>query len=100
VLRKLRKKSCECKYAEVCAYKMKEETKIEIVTPELLKGKEKEYVYDVYDQIAEHFHHTRHNMWPQVKSFLESFNTGSLICDIGTLLTIIRLWKWEVFGSK
>jgi len=89
VFRKLRTVPCECKFGKICAYKQKTALlKPESLIPESLgsTGKtsvEQEFVYDVYEKIAEHFHHTRYNMWPQVKNFLETFNTGDILCDIG-----------------
>ena len=91
ILRRLRKVPCECKYPKFCTYRIKAESqKTETLKPELLnsasKSVEKEYVYDVYDKIAEHFHHTRYNMWPQVRKFLETFDIGTILCDVGMAL--------------
>ena len=44
---------------------------------------EKEYVYDTYNLIAQHFNNTRHYVWPNIKEFIDSQDPGSLIADIG-----------------
>ena len=47
---------------------------------------EKEHVFKVYDEIAQHWHHTRGKRkvyWQVVKAFLESLPPGSLIADVG-----------------
>lgn len=44
---------------------------------------EKEYVYEVYDKIADHFSNTRYKPWPRVVEFLESLQEGSIVGDIG-----------------
>jgi len=46
---------------------------------------EKKYVYEVYEEIAQHFDHTRYNPWPRVKKFLDNIPPGSFVCDIGYL---------------
>ena len=45
--------------------------------------KEKEYVHDVYSQIADHFSDTRFKPWPRIAEFLTSLPSGSLVADIG-----------------
>ena len=37
---------------------------------------EKIYVQEVYDRIAEHFSHTRHNVWKGVGTFIEEVEEG------------------------
>jgi len=44
---------------------------------------EKEYVKDVYNQIAPHFNQTRYKAWPVVLSFLLSLEAGMVGLDIG-----------------
>ena len=47
---------------------------------------EKKNVFDFYDEIAEHWHHTRGKRkvhWRLVKEFLTSMPKGSLLADIG-----------------
>jgi hypothetical protein len=44
---------------------------------------EDEYVHKVYDVIAPHFSHTRHNPWPKVSAFLNGLEDGSLVADVG-----------------
>jgi len=47
---------------------------------------EQEHVYKVYDEIAQHWHHTRgirKVYWHRVKSFLDDLPQGSLVADVG-----------------
>lgn len=47
---------------------------------------EEKHVFEVYDEIALHWHHTRGKRkvyWARVKIFLESLPFGSLVADIG-----------------
>ena len=44
---------------------------------------EKEHVEDVYNNIAEHFSHTRYKPWPVVFKYLKSLPSQSLVGDIG-----------------
>jgi alkylated DNA repair protein alkB homolog 8 len=46
---------------------------------------EKKHVYEVYDEIAMHWHHTRGKRkvyWNRVKLFLESLPRGSLVAGL------------------
>lgn len=40
-------------------------------------------VRQVYDEIADHFAETRHSPWPEVRSYLEGCESGSIGVDIG-----------------
>ncbi len=82
ILRKLRTLACACKFPQFCSGKSPESgtTKVDLMKE---ANVQKDYVYDVYDKIAEHFHHTRYNMWPKVRLFLEGLDPGSLVCDVG-----------------
>lgn len=44
---------------------------------------EKNNVHDIYEKISGHFSTTRKIVWPKVKDFIDSFNSNSLILDIG-----------------
>lgn len=44
---------------------------------------EKEYVHNVYEDIAEHFSGTRHSPWPKIAEFLKEQPSGSLVADVG-----------------
>lgn len=44
---------------------------------------ELENVHKVYDEIANHFSETRHSPWPQVEEFVNSFEPGNVLIDIG-----------------
>lgn len=49
---------------------------------------ERAYVHDVYDRIAHHFADTRYRPWPRVRQFLEELEPGSIVADIGKLLSL------------
>lgn len=87
-------KGCDCGIAEVCDdTKAKGEGKetLEIfskVDKEEAKDSkmldfEKEHVENVYNNIAEHFSHTRYKPWPKVLEYLMSLPKGSFVGDIG-----------------
>jgi tRNA (uracil-5-)-methyltransferase TRM9 len=44
---------------------------------------EKDHVHKVYDDIAEHWNHTRYAPWPQVAEFIQSIPANSLVADVG-----------------
>lgn len=44
---------------------------------------EKSHVHNVYNQIAEHFSHTRHSAWPGVANFINSMTPNSTMLDVG-----------------
>ena len=44
---------------------------------------EADNVYEVYDEIADHFSDTRHSPWPKVAKFLKELQPGSLVADVG-----------------
>lgn len=44
---------------------------------------ELENVHKVYNEIANHFSETRHSPWPQVNEFIQAFEKGSVLVDIG-----------------
>lgn len=44
---------------------------------------EMENVHKVYNEIANHFSETRHSPWPQVNAFIQQFDVGSVLIDIG-----------------
>ncbi|KAL8617113.1 hypothetical protein ACOMHN_014283 [Nucella lapillus] len=44
---------------------------------------EKQHVYQVYEEIADHFSDTRHKPWPQIAQFLMEQEPGSILVDIG-----------------
>ncbi|CDK25463.1 unnamed protein product [Kuraishia capsulata CBS 1993] len=47
------------------------------------REQEKEYVHEVYDEIASHFSQTRYKPWPIVDSFLKSRPDHSIGSDVG-----------------
>ncbi|XP_060572353.1 alkylated DNA repair protein alkB homolog 8-like isoform X2 [Ruditapes philippinarum] len=44
---------------------------------------EKKHVYQVYEEIADHFSGTRHTPWPNIAEFLKKQSPGSLLVDVG-----------------
>lgn len=44
---------------------------------------EKSYVHVIYNEIADHFSHTRHSAWPGVASFINSMEPYSFMLDVG-----------------
>mmetsp|Transcript_6189 Transcript_6189/g.8618 ORF Transcript_6189/g.8618 Transcript_6189/m.8618 type:complete len:324 (+) Transcript_6189:248-1219(+) len=45
---------------------------------------ERDYVHKFYDRIADHFSHTRWNVWPHVVEFLQRYTrSGSIVFDLG-----------------
>ena len=44
---------------------------------------EKKNVIDIYNTIAYHFSHTRHVPWKKIKKIIKSFQSNSMIGDIG-----------------
>lgn len=72
---------CNCRYEQECdTAKGKQNLEIKNnVAMEL----EKNYVHNVYDAIASHFSDTRQKPWPNVLDFVMSFDTGSILIDVG-----------------
>ncbi|MES1912999.1 MAG: hypothetical protein MHM6MM_005236 [Cercozoa sp. M6MM] len=46
--------------------------------------RELEHVHAVYEDIASHFSHTRHQAWPRVRRFVEALPKGTLALDVGS----------------
>ena len=40
-------------------------------------------MYNVYENIAEHFSGTRHSPWPKIADFLKAQPLGSIVADVG-----------------
>ncbi|RNA26571.1 SDA1 -like protein [Brachionus plicatilis] len=47
------------------------------------KNFEKSFVQSIYNEIADHFSHTRHSAWPGVNRFITSMEPRSFMIDIG-----------------
>ncbi|CAF0720566.1 unnamed protein product [Brachionus calyciflorus] len=47
------------------------------------KNFEKSHVQSIYNEIADHFSHTRHSPWPGVARFINSMDPFSFMIDIG-----------------
>ena len=44
---------------------------------------EKAFVHTIYNEIADHFSHTRHSAWPGVAKFIDSMSPDATMLDIG-----------------
>uniref|UniRef100_A0A336M1J7 CSON010319 protein n=1 Tax=Culicoides sonorensis TaxID=179676 RepID=A0A336M1J7_CULSO len=85
--RQLREGPCSCKYPKMCdsqksSNQIDPKHDIQLDSDSAAKL-EQQNVHKVYNEIASHFSETRHSPWPQVKSFLETFESGSILLDVG-----------------
>lgn len=83
--RKLLTKS-EIEKRKINEQKLEEKPKIELILPSTeneARQFEHTYVHNIYNQIADHFSHTRHSAWPGVAKFIESMNPYSFMLDVG-----------------
>ncbi|KAJ8922781.1 hypothetical protein NQ315_007816 [Exocentrus adspersus] len=79
--RKILQGECRCSYKSKCdSYSKQVNASIENDAASRL---EKLHVHEVYENIASHFSDTRHKPWPNVLEFVQSFDTGSILVDIG-----------------
>lgn len=80
-------KPCVCNFPMLCdtfkAAKAKEEEKARADSIADPSKCELENVHQVYNEIANHFSETRHSPWPKVTNFLERFDIGSVLVDVG-----------------
>ncbi|RDD45870.1 Alkylated DNA repair protein alkB-like protein 8 [Trichoplax sp. H2] len=85
--RKIRHSPCNCKYPNSCDTQLNLLSKAEVncnpCTDKEAASLEREYVYNIYDNIADHFSGTRHSPWPVIANFLTSLPEGSMVLDIG-----------------
>lgn len=87
VLFRLSTNPCNCEYHSLCDTYQTTSTannavdqKNPLENPSLC---EFENVHKVYNEIANHFSETRHSPWPQVNEFIQQFELGSVLVDIG-----------------
>lgn len=77
---------CKCEFHSICdTYQestpaKENDLKNHIVNPSQC---ELENVHKVYNEIANHFSETRHSPWPKVTEFIQQFEMGSVLVDIG-----------------
>lgn len=82
--RRLRRGPCDCRFPTLCDSRINTQIKLSpIITDMIAAQLEEKNVHSVYDCIAPHFSETRHTPWPRVAEFLRSFQTGSVLLDIG-----------------
>lgn len=77
---------CTCEFHSLCDTYQKSDTVPEPSKNNLLENPslcELENVHKVYNEIANHFSETRHSPWPQVHEFIQQFEMGSVLVDIG-----------------
>ena len=74
------KNTGKCKRAVVIeGLEDRNQLKNALQTPDI----EKDHVHKVYEDIAEHWNHTRYAPWPKVASFVQSIPEHSLVADVG-----------------
>ncbi|CAH0560688.1 unnamed protein product [Brassicogethes aeneus] len=74
--------NCTCRYPFKCdSYAKNNEDKC--IEEKVAADLEKTHVHDVYENIANHFSDTRHKPWPNVLEFVQGFQLGSLLVDVG-----------------
>lgn len=83
----LSKGPCYCEYHSLCdTYKAAKAKEDEQARTESIGDPSKcelENVHQVYNEIANHFSETRHSPWPRVTNFLQRFDVGSVLVDVG-----------------
>ena len=74
---------CKCSYPSQCDSQNYGKPQFELSSDNDARNIESRYVTDVYEEIAEHFSHTRHTPWPGVMKFINSQPAFSVIADVG-----------------
>jgi len=74
----LKKEKCVSEVVEI-----EKQEAFPLSTEQLSADLEKQHVHQLYDQIAEHFSHTRHTPWPKVENYVKSIPKGAKVLDIG-----------------
>lgn len=77
---------CKCKFHSLCDTYEKHQLELGNSTGNTIENPsmcEFENVHKVYNEIANHFSETRHSPWPQVNEFIQMFEIGSVLIDIG-----------------
>ena len=52
---------------------------------------EQDHVHSVYEKTSKHFADIEQRAWPKVKRFLQDLEPGSLVADVGKLITLSYL---------
>ncbi|CAG9819620.1 unnamed protein product [Phaedon cochleariae] len=79
--RKVLEGNCNCSYKANCD--SFQEQIAESIIGDRASDLEQEHVHKVYEHIASHFSDTRHKPWPNVLEFVNSFDSGSILVDVG-----------------
>uniref|UniRef100_A0A915Q5E1 tRNA (carboxymethyluridine(34)-5-O)-methyltransferase n=1 Tax=Setaria digitata TaxID=48799 RepID=A0A915Q5E1_9BILA len=80
--RKVIREKCQCAFIEYCDWDRNGAMKVPD-SDEFGLTIEEQYVSAVYESIADHFDTTRHAQWNGVAKFLENFQPGTVVYDIG-----------------
>ncbi|KAI6212197.1 Alkylated DNA repair protein alkB-like protein 8 [Aphelenchoides besseyi] len=80
--RRVRHQKCQCEFPAFCDWDREGALAIPSLEQQAARLESK-YVSQVYEEIAEHFDHTRFSIWPAFRRFLESFPPYSLLFDAG-----------------
>ena len=90
--RKILRGECDCKYPEQCdsqgftqpcKEKSSEDAMFVPKSDSEAQVLETAHVYEVYEEIADHFSDTRHSPWPKVSKFLRELPPNTLVADVG-----------------
>lgn len=80
--RRIRNGPCACPYINCCDSRLNGNNGVQL--DELSASElEQMHVHTVYEKIAEHFSETRQKPWPNVVSFINALEPGSILADIG-----------------
>lgn len=81
--RTVRTSPCDCDFPQHCDDRLNYKKSDPLLLSRNPLNIEKKLVREVYSAIATHFSYTRGTKWPQVRSFLSTVPTGSLVVDMG-----------------
>lgn len=81
--RSLKRDPCSCRFPILCDTFKEQMTLRQTAEPMNAAKLEAENVHRVYDVIANHFSETRHSPWPNVEEFVQSFELGAVLVDVG-----------------
>ncbi|XP_066555394.1 alkylated DNA repair protein alkB homolog 8 [Amia ocellicauda] len=84
--RKVRRRPCDCAFPSACDSQGPPQQSSGPSAPQSDSDAsclEREFVHEVYEQIAGHFSSTRHSPWPRVLDFLRSLPTWAVLADVG-----------------
>merc|ERR1712029_1083057 len=71
---------CRCSFPQFCDSQRDQRITMD---DEKARALEKAHVHQVYEEIADHFSHTRHSPWPRVLHYIDQLPPGGLLIDVG-----------------